>query len=1155
MKLADIFRHDLDREIKEVIKVDDADVHDVAEEIGEYVVTEHIHDYFAEVLDRYQESILKPTDSVNAWVSGFFGSGKSSFAKILGYILADTDLGGISASGMFTQKLAKPQIRALLNTIHKQAPTLAVFVDLSSSRNVAREGESVVLPLYRELLTRLGYARNITLADLEFTLEGDGDLQTFSDLFKEATGYEWRTRRDKALAVNEASQALHALDSDRYPSADSWARTRPEVEVSANGFAKRSQELLARRAPELKRITFIVDEVGQYVSRSVHRMLDLQGFAQACQKEDGRLWLVATGQETLEDVVGALGDKRVELARVRDRFPITIDLVPSDIEVVVSKRVLLKNEEGAAAVRATYEQHHNQLLTSVMLDSVVRQDDFTGEEFVSVYPLLPYQIQMFIDAVSALRAHGGTGPMVGGANRTLIRLAHQLVKSSMRDSDVGVLATVPMAYDLMNEMIPGPWRAEIDQVGKRHGGDALEVQVTKTVALVSNVRALDMTDQNVAALIHPSADAESRRSEVADALALLVEEETIREGEDGYRLQSPQEKDWEKTRRGRELKTGDFNRMLRDDRLPPMLKGLTASASREFTVQVHYDDEKLIGGDLVLGILEGGADQLERAVRRSRESAHENEVFLVFERSEKSWRVAEEVFRSREMVRDAEHGGVDSGSAELLHEERKRLERGVRQFERSLSEDLLAGELVFRGNGAPLEGRDLRPTLARALAAHVASIYTRLGEFAAPVRRTDASALLRSDDLAGLPDYLGPSGLGLIVVDAEGHKVSESGAVAELVKTVHDRVSYGSEPSGAFLEKHFQKPPYGAELDVIMIVTAAAVRAGLLKVGHGGEWIGTRDARLEQVFSAIPKFRSAVFRTREDLNPEVRTRVAKLLHHDLVGEKPGLSTEELAEFARDRLEVDRERIETAVATLMGLGQPVPEPVDRARQILNRMRLEDDETLVQSLDAGRADLKDGVLAARSLAEVLEGPDLDVLRQAAQVLALPNGDLSEAGREALLLGQEILRTGDYVARFAELRGAIETIEAERTKAWEDARDRLADAVDAARELTAPLLDQVGEGAREEFESALGALESKVEKGSSRDALLARAAQVVRLVEDLRVELGSRQGKQVRRVRASELFSEPVRNEEELDTLLERIRAAGEEALKDDEYFLLL
>ena len=129
MKLADIFRHDLDREIKEVIKVDDADVHDVAEEIGEYVVTEHIHDYFAEVLDRYQESILKPTDSVNAWVSGFFGSGKSSFAKILGYILADTDLGGISASEMFTQKLAKPQIRALLNTIHKQAPTLAVFVD------------------------------------------------------------------------------------------------------------------------------------------------------------------------------------------------------------------------------------------------------------------------------------------------------------------------------------------------------------------------------------------------------------------------------------------------------------------------------------------------------------------------------------------------------------------------------------------------------------------------------------------------------------------------------------------------------------------------------------------------------------------------------------------------------------------------------------------------------------------------------------------------------------------------------------------------------------------------------------------------------------------------------------------------------------------
>src|SRR6266498_3318505 len=179
MRIADIFRHDLAREIKEVIKVDDADAEDVAHEIREYVVTEHIHDAFVELLDQYQESIQKPSEIVNAWVSGFFGSGKSSFAKVLGYILANPTLGKSTAADLFTVKLPTLQVKALLNTIHTQAPTLSIFVDLSASRNVAKEGEAVVLPLYRELLTQLDYARNRELAELEITLEDDGRLKAF----------------------------------------------------------------------------------------------------------------------------------------------------------------------------------------------------------------------------------------------------------------------------------------------------------------------------------------------------------------------------------------------------------------------------------------------------------------------------------------------------------------------------------------------------------------------------------------------------------------------------------------------------------------------------------------------------------------------------------------------------------------------------------------------------------------------------------------------------------------------------------------------------------------------------------------------------------------------------------------------------------------
>ncbi|TDW98259.1 BREX system P-loop protein BrxC [Kribbella sp. VKM Ac-2566] len=1161
MKISEIFRHDLDREIKEVIKVDDPDLDDLAAELQEYVVTNHIHDALVEVLDEYQESIKKPSESVNAWISGFFGSGKSSFAKVLGYVLANPVLGTTTAARLLTSKLDTTTIHALLNTIHNEAPTLSIFVDLSSSRNVAKEGESIVLPLYRELLSRLDYARNFELAELEYTLEDDGRLDDFVAAFERANKRTWKERRDVALAKNEASKALHELDPSTYPNADSWARTKPEVEVTANWFADRALNMLSRRGPAKSRVVFIVDEVGQYVSRSVQRMLDLQGFAQACQKKDGRLWLIATGQETLEDVVGSLGDKRVELARVRDRFPLTVDLVPSDIEEVVSKRVLAKNPAGAQAVRDLYDRYQNQLRSNVALQSATRGSDFTGDEFTRVYPLVPYQVQLFIDAVSALRAVGGAGPMVGGANRTLIRLAHQLVKTALANQDVGALATVPKAYDLMDEMIPTAWRGEIDQIAHRHPDSTLMVEVSKAIALTSNVRALKLDDHNLAVLTHPSVDAETNRPAVKDALAILVSEEAIREGEDGYRLQSPQEKDWEKARRSREMKSGDFNRLLRDRHLKDMLRGLTASAAREFKVQVFYDDDKLLDGDVTLRIYEGAEDQSDRAVTRSREEAHQDDVFLVFARGDKTWRDAEEVFRSSEAIKEAEARSLDSSETELLHEERKRLDRAVRRFERSLREDLLSGVIVFRGNRQPLDGQDLRPALAKSMAERVSEIYTRLSEFAAPVSRTDALSILRSDDLAGLPDRLGPDGLGVLKLEADGYKIDEDGPVADFVRIANERADYGHEATGKYLESRFQGPPYGAEVDVVLILAAAAVRAGLLSVTHGGVRLTARtDARLDQVLSTLPKFRSASFTPpATGVDAETRVRVAKLLHHDLIGEKPPVATGELATFARRRLEDDRENVLHLSAVLTGMQIPLPESVARAASTLRRVRTEqDDDALILALDIGRADLKDGVLAARSIRGLIDDEsNLATLSAARGELVVAGGDLPAVAREARDTSREILDSAAWAERFAELRGAVETVRTARAERWEEARRELDEAMSAAREQAGLLLDQVTDAARAEFETSLRAMavpdNADVGTGPSRETMMARVGRLPQLVNDLRASVG--RDTPTRQVRIVELYTEPVRSEAELTALLARVRQAAEEALDAGEYFLLI
>ena len=396
MKIRDLFRRDVTRRIEEVIKVDAEET--VAVEIDEYVVTEHIAGALDKVLNTYQETILAPSEETNVWISGFFGSGKSSFAKILGYLLEDPELeDGQTATDRFFAIHELPTVRAILNTIHAQAPSRSVFLDLSQSTNVLNEAEAVVLPVYRALLDALGYSRDLTLAELEYTLEGRDQLDAFEEAFGQVTGgaRTWEDSRHVILAKNEASHALHLLEPETYPSPDSWARSAAMPDVNENWFAKRAVELLQRRGGGASRLVFVVDEAGQYVARSVDRMRHLQGLAQAIQKERGKLWLVVTSQERLNDVVDSLEGRQIELARAIDRFPIRIDLLPSDIDEVAGKRVLGKTADAETALRSLYDEHRNQLASSTRLEST-RESEFGVEDFVRLYPMVPYQVQLLI---------------------------------------------------------------------------------------------------------------------------------------------------------------------------------------------------------------------------------------------------------------------------------------------------------------------------------------------------------------------------------------------------------------------------------------------------------------------------------------------------------------------------------------------------------------------------------------------------------------------------------------------------------------------------------------------------------------------------------------------------------------------------------------
>jgi len=103
--IKEIFARDIHRDIREVIKVDQTDEDVIRTEIGEYIVTKTILNNFIEILEAYSASPNKPSDRMAVWISGFFGSGKSSFAKLLGLALANRPLGADTTSDLLVKHI------------------------------------------------------------------------------------------------------------------------------------------------------------------------------------------------------------------------------------------------------------------------------------------------------------------------------------------------------------------------------------------------------------------------------------------------------------------------------------------------------------------------------------------------------------------------------------------------------------------------------------------------------------------------------------------------------------------------------------------------------------------------------------------------------------------------------------------------------------------------------------------------------------------------------------------------------------------------------------------------------------------------------------------------------------------------------------------
>lgn len=1143
MRIDQIFRRDINRRIEEVIKVELGDELTIVSELEEYVATDRIQFEMQRVLDPFSDTIDNPTEETNVWVSGFFGSGKSSFAKVVAYLLENPTVGGKKAADWFFEHTDAPVVKQLLTTkIHDRAPTIAVLVDLLSSQNVQDEGESIVLPLYRALLKRLGFSRSIRLAEQEIKLVKDGKYEQFAAAYLETFGVDWAEVHDDPLQVFEMSQVLHQLSPETFSAPDSFARSPMEQSLSAQGLAEKATLLLQLRSETARRIVFVVDEAGQYVARDVKRVGDLQGVAEAFQARKGDLWLIATSQQRLEDIVESLEGNRSELARVKDRFPIKVDLLTQDIEQVVSARVLEKSAAGATQIRAKFSAHRHQLNASAKLLGS-RGADLSEEAAVRLYPLLPYQVQLFIDAVTARREGG----MTGGSNRTLLGLTQRLVttgEAGLGSNEVGALVTADRAYDILYAVIPPAWRDEVDQVARAHADKPLVARVLKTIALCVDVRDLVLDSRNIAVLLHSSMDAETIEPEVQVALQILLNEGRIQLDTSGYRLQSPEGKDWITARNAITPTVAHINR-LRKQLLERSLSGLSVNQGRTFTVALSVGDENLSKGDVPLHILEHDGKDLGDLKMESRVPANASRIWWTHSLSNETSQALEELHRSNEMIQ--RRSGAGGADAELVARERRIASEWESRARRGLEADLDAGRVVFHGRvDDPAAGVDLKAKAQALVASYVPEIYTRVGEFSANLKSTDPLLVLKSETLDGLPAPL--ETIKLIVTKATGKEIDkDNGPLRTVLDTIETETGYGKQVTGAMLEKLFSAPPFGASFEVVQAVVAAGVRLGLLDVRFQGSTLRSAgDHRLEPVFKTTPAFRSAVFEPHiEGIPLERRVELARLLT-ERTGTRVNPTTDELVRTVRSTFAAAGDNARNLKATLNGADLAVPPAVDFVVATVKDLAQGDDEGCVLTALGSWTDLVAGIELVDHMRPAVDA-HLGLLRRARSVLKA--SDLSPELVERQRSLADVMESGDLIGKFGEIEATVSAIESYRDDRVRALRDKISDAVQRERATLIARHPGLAEDAVHEALRPLEKLSTDAETQEDIGLLEAKHGTISTVAATVAVQLDEAVARgRLANLAISDLAPHLIETPAQLDEVLARTRHRVSELLAD-------
>jgi hypothetical protein len=497
----------------------------------------------------------------------------------------------------------------------------------------------------------------------------------------------------------------------------------------------------------------------------------------------------------------------------------------------------------------------------------------------------------------------------------------------------------------------------------------------------------------------------------------------VRHGDDGYRIPTPAEDDWERLRNQTNPKPGDTHRIHTEAVLSlwqPQPQHQLHGA-KLFKAGLAIGGRDALPGDVRFELhLADDVEQLHSLADelRSRSQTERGTVFWAAALNDTIDRHTVEFHRSRDILARKEREARTADEQALIAEEHQRLARHEADLRRVLKDAIRSGSVFFRGNDrSPGEqSGEVARAAAAILETVLPDVYTRFAEAAA--KTSDLSrameALLKAADLQGLPAVFRELQL---LRDENGKPVfeTEQGPLKEVMARIEERENYSETVSGRFLADEFAKEPFGWEYEAVRLFALCLLRAGVIEVTSKGQTFdsATGSAAID-TFSSNPAFRAASFRRKKGLEPGAIVTAAEAFKSTFGREVRELSELAVVAELKDAIADVEEAVAGAFQTLSTHALPGADVLDSALDQMRSIRRGSNENAIATFNATHASIKEAKQRAVELEHALTEPNLKRLADARQALASAWPFLEHEPDIDTILAERAGMLADYLQR---------------------------------------------------------------------------------------------------------------------------------------------